>query len=359
MIPFRQDIRFAPTADGWRIAYAVSGKGYPLVRAGIWMSHLDLDWRTDVLGALFTALSAQYRLYRYDPRGYGLSEGDGADVTLDSLVADLEAMVAGAGLQRFALWGPTSASSVTAIAYAARHPDRVSHLVLTGPVARGVLSRPKSTPEERDAFLAFVKLIETGWGDDNPAFRQIQTTRMWPEATAEQVGELNELLRRSAKPRHAARMVLATGQADVSALLQSIRCPTLILHCRRALLMPIDEARLIVSSIPGARFVSLESGNYMPVRGESAFAQLIEEIRAFLPARPASEAKTAPLGRLTPREHEVLDLVARGLDNDSIAGQLAISEKTVRNTVSRIFDKLAVRSRAQAVVFARRAGLGD
>ena len=116
LIPFRQDIRFAPTADGWRIAYAVSGKGYPLVRAGIWMSHLDLDWRTDVLGALFTALSAQYRLYRYDPRGYGLSEGDGADVTLDSLVADLEAMVAGAGLQRFALWGPTSASSVTATA---------------------------------------------------------------------------------------------------------------------------------------------------------------------------------------------------------------------------------------------------
>jgi DNA-binding NarL/FixJ family response regulator len=55
----------------------------------------------------------------------------------------------------------------------------------------------------------------------------------------------------------------------------------------------------------------------------------------------------------------VLDLVARGLDNVTIATQLAISEKTVRNTVSHIFDKLSVSSRAHAVVVARKAGLGD
>lgn len=319
------------------------------------MSNVEFDWRTGILGPLFSELSASYTLYRYDPRGYGLSEGEGSEISLDSMAMDLEAVADGAQLERFALWGPTSAGSATAIAYAARHPKRVSHLVLTGPMARGALRRPHATQDDRDGFLAFVKLIELGWGDDNPAFRQIQTNRMFPRATPAQIGELNELLRRSATPRHAARMVLATGEADVSELLSRITCPVLILHCRSAPLMPIEEARLIASSIPGARFVPLESANYVPIKGEPAFARLVDEVRAFLP----EEARAAPLAGLTAREREVLDLVARGLDNDSIASQLVVSEKTIRNTVSRIFDKLAVHSRAQAVVLARRAGLGD
>jgi DNA-binding NarL/FixJ family response regulator len=352
---FRQDIRFARTADKLRIAYAVSGKGYPLVRAATWMSNVELDWRTSIFGPLFSELSASYTLYRYDARGYGLSEGDDTEISIDSMTADLAAVVDGAQLRRFALWGPTSAGSATAIAYAARHPERVSHLVLTGPMARGALRRPHATQDDRDGFLALVKLIELGWGDHNPAFRHMQTNRMFPRATPEQIGELNELLRRSAAPRHAARMVLATGEADVSGCLSSISCPVLILHCRGSLLMPIEEARLIASSVSGARFVPLESGNYVPIKGEPAFAQLIEQFRAFLPA----EAPSAALAGLTAREREVLDLVARGLDNGSIASQLFVSEKTIRNTVSRIFDKLAVRSRAQAVVLARRAGLGD
>lgn len=304
-------------------------------------------------------LSAHYRLYRYGSRGYGLSEGSGAEISLDTLVTDLEAVISDAKLGRFALWGSSSAGSVTAIAYAARHPDRVSHLVLSGPVSRGRLRRPNSTPEEREEFLAFVKLVELGWGKDNPAFRQLQTTQMFPQATPAQVAELNELYRVSATPSHAARMVLATGQADVSALLPRIACPALILHCRGALLMPVEEARLIASSLAGARFVPLESNNYIPIQGEPAFAQLIDEFLAFLPREREQSPGGAALAALTRREREVLDLLARGLDNGSIAAQLEVSEKTVRNTVSHIFDKLAVHSRAQAVVFARRAGLGD
>ncbi len=359
LIPFRQDIRFARTADELRIAYAVSGQGYPLVRAATWMSNVEFDWRTAILGPLFRELSAHYRLYRYNPRGYGLSEGSGAEISLDTMVTDLEAITNDAKLGRFALWGATASGSVTAIAYAARHPDRVSHLVLSGPIARGSLRRPNSTPEEREGFLAFVKLAELGWGEDNPAFRQLSTTRMFPQATPAQVAELNELLRLSAAPRHAARMVMATGQADVSALLPRIACPALILHCRGALLMPIEEARLIASSLSGARFVSLESNNQIPLPGEPAFAQLIDEFRAFLPREREHSPGEGALAALTRREREVLELLARGLDNGDIAAQLEVSEKTVRNTVSHIFDKLAVRSRAQAVVFARRAGLGD
>jgi DNA-binding NarL/FixJ family response regulator len=161
----------------------------------------------------------------------------------------------------------------------------------------------------------------------------------------------------AAAPRHSARMVMATGEADVSPLLARIACPTLVLHCRGALLMPIEEARLIASSVPCARFVSLDSENYMPIEGEPAFAHLVDEFRAFLPREaPAAEAV---LTGLTQRERQVLGLVARGLDNSSIAAQLTVSEKTVRNTVSHTFDKLAVRSRTQAIVLARKAGLGD
>lgn len=358
MNSFRQDIHFARTADGLRLAYAVSGRGYPLVRAGTWLSDVEHDWRTEVLGPLFRRLSEHHTLYRYNPRGYGLSE-NGGEISLDSFVEDLDAVVRHAKLERCAVWGATSAGSVTAIAYAARHPERVSHLVLSAPIARGALRRPDTTREERERFLAFTKLVELGWDADNPAFRQVQTTQMFPRATPEQVAELNELYRVSAPARHSARMIMATAEADVSSLLPAVACPTLVLHVRGAALMPIDEARLVASSLPHARFVQLDANNYMPIAGEPAFEQMIDEIRVFLPRQGADGLARAALDSLTRREREVLDLVARGMDNGSIAGRLSVSEKTVRNTVSHIFDKLSLRTRAEAVVLGRKAGLGD
>jgi pimeloyl-ACP methyl ester carboxylesterase/DNA-binding CsgD family transcriptional regulator len=353
---FRQDIRFARAPAGLRIAYAVSGQGYPLVRAATWMSSVEHDWRISIPGALFRELSVHHKLYRYDPRGYGLSEGGDGEISLETLVADLEAVVDDAKLDRFALWGSTSVSSPTAIAYAAHHPGRVSHLVLTAPIARGILRRPHPDPAEYERFLAFLKLVEHGWGEDNPAFRQILSTQMFPGATPMQLAELNELYRVSAPPRHAARMARATGETDASALLPRVACPTLLLHCRRAPLLPIDEVRLVASSIPDARLVQLDTRNYIPLEGEPAFVRMLEEIRAFLPGeRPGHET----LAGLTRREREVLEQLARGLSNRDIAEKLGVSEKTVRNTVSHIFDKLAVESRAQAVVAARKAGLGD
>jgi DNA-binding NarL/FixJ family response regulator len=80
------------------------------------------------------------------------------------------------------------------------------------------------------------------------------------------------------------------------------------------------------------------------------------DLRSFLPAPSPSAA--AALDELTARESEVLELLAQGLDNGGIAARLKISDKTVRNHVSIIFDKLGVATRAQAVAFARDAGLG-
>src|SRR5215203_916044 len=221
MAAFVQDIRFAQTVNGLNIVYAESGRGYALVRAATWMSHVERDWRTAVLGPLFSELSEHYTLYRYNPRGYGLSDG-GGDVSLDTFVADLDAVVTHAKLKSFALWGATAAGSLTAIAYAALHPERVSHLVLTAPIARGTLRRLSASAAEKERFLAFVKLVELGWDAENPAFRQVETTQMFPRATPAQVAELNELFRVAAPAPHAARMVMATGEADVSALLPRV-----------------------------------------------------------------------------------------------------------------------------------------
>jgi pimeloyl-ACP methyl ester carboxylesterase/DNA-binding CsgD family transcriptional regulator len=358
MAAFAQDIRFAQTTEALNIAYAVSGRGYPLVRAATWMSNVDRDWRTAIFGPLFRDLSEHYTLYRYNPRGYGLSEG-GGDVSIDTFVADLDAVAVHAKLKRFALWGSTSAGSLTAIAFAALHPDRVSHLVLSAPIARGTLRRPDATPGDQERFKAFVKLVELGWDAENPAFRQVQSTQMFPHATPAQLAELNELYRASAPARLAARMVMATGDSDVSALLPRVTCPVLVMHVRGAALMPVEEARLVASSVQQARFVQLDARNYMPIEGEPAYTQMLDEFQAFLPQQRNAASPDAALAELTRREREVLDLVARGLDNGDIAAQLAISEKTVRNTVSHVFDKLSVRSRAQAVVIARKAGLGD
>lgn len=355
MTPFRQDIRFATTRDSLRIAYAVAGKGYPLVRAGTWMSNIEFDWRMSVFGPLFRELAARYRFYRYNPRGFGISEGEGGEFSLETLVADLEAVVDAAGLRQFALWGGAGAASLTSIAYAARHPDRVTHLVLSGPIARGQLT-PATPPERRERFTAFVKLIELGWGEDNPAFRQIINTQMFPRATPELMAELNELFRITASPRQAARMALATGNSDVSALLPAVACPTLVVHCRHTPLIPVEQVREIVSAIPNARLAQLDSENFIPLQSEPAFEQLVKEFDAFLPREAAAGGALRALSR---REREVLELVARGLDNGSIAGLLRLSEKTVRNTVSHIFDKLAVTTRAQAIVLARESGIGS
>ena len=357
MSPMRQEIRFARTQDNVRIAYAVAGTGYPLVRGPTWMSDVQHDWDTLTFGPLFRVLAARYRLYRHDARGYGLSEGDGLDLSVETYVADLEAVVDAAGLERFALWGATTAGSITAISYAARHPHRVSHLVLSAPNARGHL-RAQLPREEQERYLAFVKLIELGWNDDNPAFRQLLSTRMFPHATPAQAAELDRLCRNSASPAHVARMMMTTGEADVSALLADIVCPALLFHCSGSPIMPLEEARFVASGLVSARFVPLETDNYVPLEGEPAFDRLIAEIEAFLPRTACSVSVHADLEALTRREREVLDLVARGLDNTDIAARLEISHKTVRNTVSNIFAKLAVTTRARAIVLARDAGLG-
>ena len=351
MRPEKQQIRFCKTSDGVRIAYAIAGEGPPLVKATNWFSHVEFDWRSPVWRHWHSEFARHHTYYRYDRRGCGLSDWD-VEQSFEGYHADLEAVVESSGLDRFVLFGMGHGGSVAA-AYAARHPEKVSHLVLYGSIARGRRKRDPSPRQASEIEMHF-KLAELGWGADDPAFRQFFTTQFMPEATAEQMQWFTEMQRVSTSPEFAVRHLHAVFDIDVTAHAPKVRCPTLVLHAHDDLRIPFEEGRLLASLIPGARFVPLPGRNHFLQESEPAWSQFVAELRAFLPA-PA-QAEPAGFSELTARECEVLELVTHGLDNAQIAAWLELSEKTVRNHITGIFSKLEVATRARAMVRARDAG---
>ena len=332
------------------------GEGYPLVRAAHWLTNIGEDWQTPICRPWFDALGARYRFHRYDSRGCGMSDRESTDASLDVLVADLEAVVDAAKLERFALLGISQGGALS-VAYAAKHPERVSHIVLARRVRARARCAASPTPEARAGLEAEIKMIEVGWGQDNPAYRQLFTNLMFPGATPEQARSFNELQRMSCSPRQAARIVSSFSDIDASAHLPRVTCPTLVLHTRGDMCAPFDEGLFLASSIPGARLVPLETRSHVPMPGEPSFDRVIEEIEAFVGADARGGAPAFP--DLTRRERQILAHIARGLDNLQIAAHLELSEKTVRNHITAVFAKMGVESRAQAIVQAREAGLAD
>jgi pimeloyl-ACP methyl ester carboxylesterase/DNA-binding CsgD family transcriptional regulator len=356
---FSQRIRFCSGSDGVRIAYAVSGRGAPLMKAGNWLTHLELDPTSLFWGHWLKELSASYRLVRYDERCCGLSDWNAEEVSFEAWVRDLETVVDAAGLDRFPLLG-VSKGGPLALAYAVRHPERVSRLVLYGAYTRGRDKRA-ATPQQREEAELMVKLAEIGWDREDPAFRQVFAMQFLPQGTPEQHRSFSEVKRISASPENAARIMRASGQVDVRSLAPDVRCPTLVIHARHDLRAPIEEGRQLAGMIPGARFVLLESRNHILMENEPAWPRFLAELRAFLgeaDAEGTPQTREGAFARLSAREQVVVDLIAQGLDNAQIAARLDLSEKTVRNRITGIFAKLEVENRAQVIVRARDAGFG-
>jgi pimeloyl-ACP methyl ester carboxylesterase len=278
----RQEVRFARSADGTGIAFATIGSGYPVVDAAHWLSHLEFDLQTPVWRPWIEWLSARYRVTRYDSRGCGLSDRDVSKIGLEDLVADLAAVVDAAGLERFALIAKSQGGAVS-IAYAAAHPERVSHLVLCGAFARSGFGRNPNFAE-RAAIDGLIQLIKVGWGYPNSAFRQMFTNLFFPEATPAQMRAFTEIQQKATTAAHAARLARAFSRVDASSYLGQIACPTLVLHCRGDAVIPVEEGRFLASSIAGAKFESLESQNHVPLVGEPAFDRMLDLLREFLPA---------------------------------------------------------------------------
>jgi len=350
-----QQIRFCKSADGVRLAYATTGTGPPLVKAPHWLTHLEYEGQSPIWRPWIESFSRSHMFLRMDERGSGLSSVDVAEISFEALVSDLETVVDAAGLERFTLFGHSQGSAI-AVEYAARHPERVSHLVLLGSYVRGAMQRARSGAH-LDELQAQLKLVEVGWGRDDPSYRQMFSTQFIPGGTLEQINSLSELQRKSATPENAMRIISALFSIDVRESAARVGCPTLVLHARRDRRVPFEEGVQLASLIAGARLVPLETDNHVLLAQEPAFRQFFEELEAFVPCRPGGGQGTG-FAQLTPREGEVLERIAQGLDNAQIAAHLGLSEKTVRNNITRIFDKLGVENRPQAIVLARDSGWG-
>jgi len=274
----RLEINYCRTPAGVRLAWAKVGQGPPLVRTANWLTHLEYDWNYPVRRFVIEQLARNHTMIRYDARGNGLSDWDVDELSLDAWVRDLETVVDAAGVDRFALLGQSQGCAIS-IAYAVRHPERVTNLVLIGGFARGGYRR---SPEEREQRKAMGTLMRLGWGANEPAFRQLFTSRMMPDANKEQADAFNELQRRTTSAECAARYLETVSNFDVDDLLGKIRAPTLVMHARNDLMNPFDEGRRMASAIPGARFVALQSNNHVLLPGEPAFNRFIEETELFL-----------------------------------------------------------------------------
>lgn len=291
----RQQILFCRAPDGVRIAYAKCGDpgAPPLVKPGNWLTHLEFDWTSPVWRHWLTELGRGHTLIRYDARGCGLSDHDAADVSFESWVRDLGAVVDAEGLERFSLLGISQGCAV-AIAYAARYPERVDKLVLYGGYAVGRSLRDRSPQEELERTLLH-NLIRVGWGRDNPAFRQVFGALFLPEGTPEQHQWFNDLAQ-TMPMENALRIRQATDMIDVRQEAEHVRAPTLVLHARGDAMVPFEIGRQLAAHIPGARFVPLESRNHVLLETEPAWARFLDEVRSFLgsDAAPATGQSRGP-----------------------------------------------------------------
>jgi DNA-binding winged helix-turn-helix (wHTH) protein/pimeloyl-ACP methyl ester carboxylesterase len=274
-----QEIRFCTTADGVRIAYALAGSGRPVLKAGNWLNHLEYDWKSPVWSHLLKWMAAKRQLIRYDARGNGLSDWSVSDISFDAYLRDLESVADASGVERFALFGISQGVAVC-IAYAAKYPERVSHLVLYGGFARG--RRIRGTLDDIEQAEALITLMRTGWGQENPAFRQVFTSMFLPGGTPEQMQWFNELQKTTTSPNNAVRMRFVSDTLDVNDLLAKVKAPTLVLHCKDDAVQPFSEGMFIAGGIPGARFVALEGRNHLILESDPGWPKFRDEVDRFL-----------------------------------------------------------------------------
>lgn len=339
-----QDIRFARSADGVGIAYAIHGAGPPLLIDACWLSHLQFDWQSPVWRHFLVELGRIATVIRYDERGHGLSDRDVTDHSLQARVADLEAVADGAGFERFALLAMAQGGPV-AIEYAARHPGRLTRLIFYGSDA-GVHGVPSAN--ELELGHAFEAMIKVGWGRPTSEFRRVFTSMMIPGGTEEQMCWIDDLQKMAVDADTA---VLARSQRqmiDSSGRLGELDLPTLVLHSLGDQIKSFEQARYLAAHIRGARLVALESKNHIVLSDESAWPIVRREIADFIaPDRSHEPVALASdiASLLSPREFEILRVAARGHDNEAIAADLTLSVRTVERHLQNVYAKLGLHGR--------------
>jgi pimeloyl-ACP methyl ester carboxylesterase/DNA-binding CsgD family transcriptional regulator len=342
-----REIRFCKSSDGVELAMALYGGGPPLVKAATWLTHIELEQTSPVDRQLIETFAPDFRYVTYDARGCGLSQRRVDDVSFEAWVRDLEAVVDALALDKFSLLGISQGAAV-AVAYAARHPERVSQLILLGGFATSYFTTGKPDPAVVQEAQTLLKIVEIGWGSDRPAFRQVFVSKFLPDATAEQWREFDALQKATVAPEMAVRYLQTMYSVNVKDLATQVRCPVLALHVKGDQLIYFDQGRRLAASIPGARFVPLEGNNHIPLPQEPAWKVFVNEVASFLGAK-RNNTPAANKIVLTPRQQDVLARVARGQTDKEIARDLRLSPRTIEMHVAGAMKALGAKTRAEAV----------
>jgi len=326
-----------------RLAYAVHGSGPPLVVVSCWLSHLQHDWQSPVWRHFLDQLGQIATVIRYDERGFGMSDWNVDDFSIEARVSDLEAVVDAAGLDRFATLGMSGGSAV-AMAYAAEHQERVTRLILYGTVCGEPVTLSAEQVAEEDTYRSMIRI---GWAKEDADFRRVFTKRFIPDATEEQMRWFDDLQRMSTSPANAVASRIARQQIDIRSDLPRITAPTIVLQASGDRSTTFDNAVTVSSRIPGARLVSLDSRNHILLADEPAWSVFINEVTAFLEPERRTHAEhiDRPTEELSPRERDVLRLAAEGRTNDEIAAALTVSARTVERHLSNTYAKLGLSGR--------------
>ena len=347
----RDTVRFVQTDDNVRLAWCVTGDGPPLVKTANWLTHLEYDRNSLVWAHWQAFLEQHFRYYRYDERGIGMSERRVANLSPEMWAPDLETVVRAAKPEKpFVLLG-ISQGCGPALAYAAKYPEHVSKLIIYGGYLRGWAKRSAEEARHRKAIR---ELVELGWGQANPAFRRIYTSMFLPEGTEEQLAWFDEVCAKSTTPELAGRLMDEQGHADFSHLPEQVSVPTLVMHCIDDGVVPYSQGVEIASGIPGAEFVQIDSRNHVLLDNEPGWDLFKSVFLDFTGQTDSSE--DIAFATLSDRERDVLAKITEGCSNKDISEQLFISEKTVKNHITKLFEKLGVSNRSQAIVKARDGG---
>ena len=351
-----QRIAFTLSADETQIAYALSGEGPPIVRAGTWLTHIQHDWDSPIWSHWFRLMSQKHTLVRYDPRGCGLSQRETPDISLERWVDDLEAVVDKLGLDTFPLFGMSQGAAV-AILYCLRHPERVSQLVLYAPLVTGWSGSQNSRALR---WSAMENLVESGWGEENLAFPSMFSQLFVPGATPEHIRWYANTQQKSTSKSSAKRIMKAMSEIRLFSRLDEIDVPTLVVQVAGDQVISADSAQGIAAKIRDCQFASIDSDNHILLEDEPGWGEFTQVFQRYFPEKDVLTSAEEPkkldfatrekLGQLSKRELEVASKLTLGLTNREIAEQLFISEKTVRNHLSTIFSKLDVSSRSQALL---------
>ena len=352
-----QRIAFVRSKDKTNIAYALSGEGPPLVRAGTWLTHVQHDWESPIWAHWLRFMSSRHTLVRYDPRGCGLSQSDVGHIAFDDWVDDLEAVVDRLELESFPLFGMSQGAAVAA-EYAIRHPKRVTQLTLYAPLVTGWHRRNDASAKQ---WQLMEQLVLSGWGEANMAFPSMFAHLFLPESPPETKHWYAELQRKSASKEVANRFMNVLAEVHMSRA-EQITVPTLVIQIARDQVIDPPSVIGLASQIPGSQFVSIDSSNHILLEDEPGWRQFKDiftrwALGSSAPLQSRAPAAAHLLEQLSKRERQILGGIATGLNNQQIAAGLFISEKTVRNHITNIFDKLRVSSRAQAIVLAKESGL--